>query len=160
MKRLPFFALLLVPGLAAATHQGQSAFNNACASCHTLTPVRSVQSSGASEKSRASQTQTTTRSSDEKRVELGGLAHQRSSKQLREWIAKPSKVNKDTRCDTRLLPSTEMDALLDYLKTSARPPPLPRDEQLAEQNKADFDAYRAKLQREGLNTIRTDQGKK
>ncbi|NTX54975.1 cytochrome c family protein [Myxococcus sp. CA039A] len=159
MKRLPLLALLLLPGLAAANPEGQSAFNNTCASCHTLTPQPSKSALKAQKAGHARVT-TPARSPLERRVEIGKLVKERSSAELRTWITAPSEVKKETRCDTRGMNPTDLDALVAYLKTSSRPPPLSRDDQLRQQLQNDLAARRAKQRLEARESSRPEQGKK
>ncbi|MFY2556272.1 c-type cytochrome [Corallococcus terminator] len=159
MKRLSLVALLLLPGFAAANAEGQSAFQKACVGCHTLTP-QPTKSAMRAQKNGGPRIKVPVRSAEERRVELGPKVKERSSEGLRTWIAAPSQSKKDTRCDTRGMHPTEMDALVSYLKTSSRPPPLSREEQLRQQLEKDLAARRAKQRRESLESARPSQGKK
>ncbi|MFB1479336.1 hypothetical protein [Corallococcus sp. RDP092CA] len=113
MKRLYLLVLLLAPGLALAQGGGQSAFNRACSRCHVAkatNPQKPKKSLGLRGPYKGSG------------PNLGNLLHQRSISQVRTWIEAPHKVKPGTGCDTRMLSPREMDALLDFLVTSAEVP--------------------------------------
>lgn len=156
MKRHLLLASLLLPGFAAATPEGEQIFQKACVGCHTLTPQPSA---AALKKAGGARLKQQPRPAGEKRVELNSKVRQTPSAELRTWIAHPTRVKDDTRCDTRGMSPTEMDALLAYLKTSSRPPPPPPDVQLREQLQKDLAARRAKQQTDGIQTYKPAQGK-
>jgi cytochrome c len=138
MTRKHLLALLLLPALAGAEDGGESAFNTACARCHSA-PPGSAKSAGAQSALGPA---------------LDALLTGRTPQQLRAWVRAPQQVRPDTRCDTRLLAAGDVDVLLSYLATRAQPPPPPRDELLRQQLQRDLAERRARKQRQPSDTAR------
>ncbi|MCP3136544.1 c-type cytochrome [Pyxidicoccus xibeiensis] len=151
---LQLLLLLSLPGVAAAQDGGRTAFDTACARCHTAdTAEQHVQKSSRS----AAKSQ---RDEPVRGPQLSQLLQKRTPEQLRAWIAAPNAVRKDTRCDTRLLGAGDLDLVLGYLATSAQPPPPPRDELLRQQFNKELAERRAQKQRKANHPSTLPQGRK
>ncbi|MCP3063025.1 cytochrome c [Myxococcus sp. K38C18041901] len=156
MKRHFLLGLLLLPGFATATPEGERTFQKACVSCHTLTPQPSA---ATLKKAGGERMKQQPRPAGEKRVELTSKVRQTPSAELRTWITNPHRVKDNTRCDTRGMSPTELDALLAYLKTSSRPPSPPPEVRLREQLQKDLETRRAQQRTDGIQTYKPAQGK-
>lgn len=141
MKRTHLLALLLLPALAGAEGDGEIAYSRACSRCHQdRAPAQGTAKSAGAAKAPGPQ--------------LDALLKSRSPEQLRAWVQAPHKVRPETRCDTRMLASQEVDSLLSFLATRAQPPPPPRDEQLRQQLQQELAERRAKKQRQAGDAAR------
>jgi mono/diheme cytochrome c family protein len=135
MTRLPLLALLLLPGLAGATSQGESAFNAACARCHTAGPLApQAGDKGGKAAANAAKAQAQAPAND-KRTNLVELMRHRKPAQVRAWIEAPTKVRRDTDCDTRLLDHEDIGAVMSYVMLSARPAGPSRKELLSQERR-------------------------
>ncbi len=93
-------------------------------------------------------------------MDLAPLVQQRTPEQLRTWISGPHRINPKTNCDTRLLPDSDRELLLNYLAVSLHPPPPTREELLRQQLKNDLAARSEQKQRKANDAARRAQGKK
>ncbi|MGA9525546.1 MAG: hypothetical protein WBV82_29075 [Myxococcaceae bacterium] len=116
--RTMLLSILLVSPAAWAVEPGQATFQRACAQCHTAKPPSAA-------KSKAPGTG--------KAPELGAVVRAMPYPKLRSWIEAPHKQKPKTGCDTRLVRRGELDGLMSYLQSAARPPLPPRNV-LLEQN--------------------------
>lgn len=154
MTRSPLLTLVLLPllpGVAAAQDGGRTAFDQACARCHTADV--STQKPAARKATKAA------RAEPVRGPKLSEMLSQRTPEQLRTWIQSPHGVRPETRCDTRLLAEGDLELVLGYLATSAQPPPPPREELLRRQFKKELSERRAQKQRKAQNPSRPPQGK-
>jgi len=134
MTRLHLLSLLLLPGLAGAASRGESAFNTACARCHTAGAPAPQQGDTAAKAKGDAAAKAKAPASD-KRTNLVELMRQRTPAQVRAWVQAPTKVRRDTDCDTRLLDPEDMSDLLSYVMLSSQPPAPSRKELLAQERK-------------------------
>ena len=156
MTRLLLLPLLLLPGLAVgAANEGKLAFEKACARCHSVSPVTQDQQNKSSAASKIKPRQKRGRSMD-----LAPMVQQRTPEQLRTWIAGPHRLNPKTNCDTRLLPDSDRELLLNYLAVSLHPTPPTREDLLRQQLKKDLADRSAQKQRKANDAARRAQGKK
>ncbi|MFP2931220.1 hypothetical protein ACLESO_39725 [Pyxidicoccus sp. 3LG] len=154
MKRstfLPSLLMLSLPGLASAQDGGRTAFEKACAQCHTVSPP--------AQSSARKAMKSNLRDEPVRGPDLGELVPKRSPEKLRAWIEAPNSVRKEARCDTRLLADGDLELVLGYLAISTQPPPPPREELLRQQLKKDLAERRAQKQRKAHNPSRPSQGK-
>lgn len=167
MTRMHLLTLLLLPGLAAASSPGESAFNTACASCHTVgAPAPKGDKAASAAKGARAKVEPGTRTN------LVELMQKRTPREVRTWVQAPHKVRRDTHCDTRLLAPEDLGALLSYVMLSVQPPAPSRQELLRQERQKDAAALRKQEQQrqEQLRKLRaapaapavnsTTQGKK
>ncbi len=117
--RTMLLSLLLISPTAWAVEPGQATFQRACAQCH------SAKAPSADKKTRDHK--------KGKAPEIGAVARAMPYVKLRKWIEAPHKQKPTTGCDTRRVRRGELDGLMSYLQSAARPP-LPPGNVLLEKN--------------------------
>jgi cytochrome c len=116
--RTLLLSTLLLSSAVWAVEPGQVAFGRACARCHP-----------AEAKPRGKLKAKVDRAKGDA-PEIGALVRARSYAGLRKWIEAPHRQKPDTGCDTRMLRPGELDALMSYLQSAARPPLPPPEVRL------------------------------
>ncbi|RYZ37535.1 MAG: c-type cytochrome [Myxococcaceae bacterium] len=150
MKRLTPL-LLLLPALASAQDRGELAFNKACAQCHRAEAPTEAQ----------------------KRVQggrapvgpsMGQVLQQKNLEQINTWVKAPHRINPKTNCDTRLLPSDELGALMSFLATVTVRPEPPRNmvlrQEMEQQAAERTRRKKAEAEAKAKQSQSTNQGKK
>lgn len=113
--RIALLSVLLLSTAAWAVEPGQASYQRACARCHAAS---AMSASGTAKKKEPARNGA---------PDLSEVARTHSSRELREFILAPWKKNPDTGCYTALLKPYEVDDLVAWLQTAARPPVPPRE---------------------------------
>jgi hypothetical protein len=117
MYRLGLIALLMwsSSALAADSGRGGIAFRQACSGCHTAVQAKSGVARPPLRPARAL---------PHMGPDLAVLLHQRGAPVLRRWVKNPWALRRDTGCDPRLLPASELDNLVSFLSSRTRLEPI------------------------------------
>jgi len=122
LRAAVLLSLLALPALAADPEVGSAGFATACARCHAATQVKSGEKAPRVDRKNAR---------PGAGPDLTEALVTQGYDPVKSWIQNPTKVRKDTPCDTRQLPPGQIDDLLAYLMSRVVPEQPSRKERLA-----------------------------
>jgi len=148
---VPRHALLLLllplPVLAANPDSGAGAFAGACSRCHAATQVPAGQREPHADRRNAR---------PGAGPDLTEALIQKGYDPVRAWIQNPGRSRRDTSCDTRQLPSGQLDDLMAFLMSRVVEEQPPRKERLKKELADD----QARAAAAGVPTARARRGGK